>query len=73
MPLRGDFDYEHENDAELLLADMEFTEQDTSEEVEIKNKVLSIYDLKLKERYKRKKFIIERNKLDFEGNFKKEK
>ena len=25
MPLRGDFDVEHDNDAELLLADMEFT------------------------------------------------
>lgn len=25
MPLRGDFDVEHDNDAELILADMEFS------------------------------------------------
>jgi len=25
MPLRGDFDVEYDNDAELLLAEMEFT------------------------------------------------
>ena len=27
MPLRGDFDIEYDNDAELLLAEMEFTGQ----------------------------------------------
>jgi len=37
MPLRGDFDYEHENDAELLLADMEFSSNDTDEERNIKH------------------------------------
>ena len=47
MPLRKEFDFEHENDAELLLADMEFSPSDSPEEIEIKNKVLKIYHLKL--------------------------
>jgi len=28
MPKRGDFDIEYDNDAELLLAEMEFNEDD---------------------------------------------
>ena len=73
MPLRGDFDYEHENDAELLLADMEFNEDDEENFIKTKYEVLKIYYQKLKERKKRKEFIISRNKLNFEKNFLKEK
>ena len=32
MPLRGDFETEHENDAELILMDMTFNEEDTQVE-----------------------------------------
>lgn len=32
MPLRGDFETEHENDAELILMDIAFTEEDTQVE-----------------------------------------
>ena len=31
MPKRGDFEVEYDNDAELLLAEMEFTDEDTEE------------------------------------------
>lgn len=34
---------------------------------------MKIYDRRLKERQKRKEFLISRNKLDFEANFIKEK
>ena len=45
IPNRGDFDQEYENDAELLLADMEFKEEDTKWEKELKLKVLDIYNV----------------------------
>ena len=32
MPKRGDFEVEYDNDAELLLAEMEFNDDDDSEE-----------------------------------------
>ena len=31
MPKRGDFEVEYDNDAELLLAEMEFNDDDTEE------------------------------------------
>jgi transcriptional adapter 2-alpha len=31
MPKRGDFEVEYDNDAELLLAEMEFNDDDTAE------------------------------------------
>lgn len=40
---RQEFDLEYDNDAELLLADMEFKETDTLEEHELKLRVLHIY------------------------------
>jgi len=33
LPKRGDFDQEYDMDAELLLADMEFFEEDTPENI----------------------------------------
>ena len=39
MPKRGDFEQEYDMDAELLLADMEFFEDDTPENIELKNSV----------------------------------
>lgn len=69
MPLRGDFDVEYDNDAELLLAEMEFGAEDTPEEIELKFKVLDIYNSRLDERIKRKKFVIERNLLDFKKQY----
>jgi transcriptional adapter 2-alpha len=65
MPLRGDFDVEYENEAELILADMEFSEDDHATERELKLKVIEIYNAKLDERERRKKFVIERGLLDY--------
>ena len=39
LPKRGDFEQEYDMDAELLLADMEFFEDDTPENIELKNSV----------------------------------
>ena len=54
MPLRGDFDTEYDNDAELLLAEMEFNEDDKEIELNMKYKLLEIYNARLEERIKRK-------------------
>jgi transcriptional adapter 2-alpha len=61
MPKRGDFDIEFDNDAELLLAEMEFNDDDKQFEIEMKYKVLEIYNQRLDERLKRKQFVIERD------------
>ncbi|KAF1317240.1 Tryptophan biosynthesis protein trp1, partial [Globisporangium splendens] len=65
MPLRGDFDVEYDNEAELILADMEFSEDDHPTERELKLKVIEIYNSKLDERERRKRFVIERGMLDY--------
>lgn len=65
MPLRGDFDVEYDNEAELILADMEFSDDDHPTERELKLKVIEIYNQKLTERERRKKFVVERGLLDY--------
>ncbi|KZV35581.1 hypothetical protein F511_32747 [Dorcoceras hygrometricum] len=60
---RQEFDPEYDNDAEQLLADMEFKETDTEEERELKLRVLRIYSKRLDERKRRKDFILDRNIL----------
>ncbi|OMO65317.1 Zinc finger, ZZ-type [Corchorus capsularis] len=62
-PKRQEFDPEYDNDAEQLLADMEFKDTDTEEERELKLRVLRIYSKRLDERKRRKDFILERNLL----------
>ena len=47
MPRRGDFQVEYDNEAELLLAEMEFNEDDTEEEKDMKFKLIEIYNHKL--------------------------
>lgn len=51
-------------DADLLLADMEFFEDDTTENIHLKNNVIELYNARLDERIRRKKFVIERGLLD---------
>ncbi|XP_062160670.1 transcriptional adapter ADA2-like isoform X3 [Alnus glutinosa] len=60
---RQEFEIEYDNDAELLLADMEFKDTDFDAEHELKLKVLRIYSKRLDERKRRKDFILERNLL----------
>jgi hypothetical protein len=64
MPLREDFDTEHNNDAEQLLVDMEFLADDHPSERLMKLKVIEIYNQRLNERDERKKFVIERGIID---------
>ncbi|CAE7832749.1 ADA2, partial [Symbiodinium sp. KB8] len=67
LPLRGDFEVEWDNDAELMLADMEFREGEHPTETELKLKVVEIYNAKLDERERRKRFVLERGLLDFKA------
>ncbi|KAL5076111.1 hypothetical protein RYX36_015095 [Vicia faba] len=60
---RGEFDVEYDNDAEQILAEMEFKDTDTEVERETKLQVLRIYSKRLDERKRRKSFILERNLL----------
>jgi transcriptional adapter 2-alpha len=64
IPLREDFDIEYENDAELMLADMEFNPDDHPSEKELKLQVIQIYNHKLTERDRRKRFVIDRGLID---------
>jgi len=65
MPLRGDFDHEHENDAEELLADMTFEDEEPEADVELKLQVIRVFNRKLDEREKRKDFVVSRGLLDY--------
>lgn len=65
MPRRGDFDIEWDNEAEKLLMDMEFLPNDSKEDVELKLKVLEIYNSRLDNRNNRKQFLIDRGLLDY--------
>ncbi len=60
MPLREDFEVEYENDAEFMLADMEFGPDDHESETALKLQVIQIYNHKLAERDRRKRFVIDR-------------
>ncbi|MED6159748.1 hypothetical protein PIB30_045142 [Stylosanthes scabra] len=60
---REEFEIEYDNDAEQVLADMEFKDTDTEAEREMKLQVLRIYSRRLDERKRRKNFILERNLL----------
>eukprot|EP00904_Undaria_pinnatifida_P006436 jgi/Undpi1/2922/HiC_scaffold_14.g06299.m1 len=60
-PLRGEFEEEHDNSAEELLADMVCSPDDDKAEKQLKRDVMSVFDRRLDEREKRKKFIIEHN------------
>ncbi|CAK68971.1 unnamed protein product (macronuclear) [Paramecium tetraurelia] len=75
MPKRGDFDIEFDNDAELLLAEMEFNDDDQPYEIEMKLKVLDIYNIRLDERLKRKNFVIDRDLLNLkkQNNYDKQR
>jgi len=65
MPRRGDFDLEWENDAENILAEMEFSANDHPDDRALKIKVIEIYNTKLDEREKRKKFLVDHKLLDY--------
>lgn len=68
MPLRQDFDVEHDNEAEIILADMDMGLDDLPDhpsEKQLKLEVVRIYNSRLDERERRKKFVIEQGLIDF--------
>ena len=65
MPGRLEFDYEPENEAEVMVKDMIFTEDDSPTDVDLKIAVLEIYNSKLDIRAERKDFIFDRNIIEF--------
>lgn len=68
---RQEFDPEYDNEAEQLLAEMEFKDADGEDERELKMRVLRIYSKRLDERKRRKDFILQRNIL-YPSSFEKE-
>ncbi len=68
MPRRGEFDMEWDNDAEKTISEMEFSSDDTEADRELKLDVLRIFNAKLDEREKRKRFIIDRGLLNYREN-----
>ena len=65
LPLREDFDVEFDNDAENILADLEFADDDHPSEKELKIQIVQIYNKKLDERNLRKRFAIDRGIVDY--------
>ena len=68
MPRRGDLDMEWDNEAEKTISEMEFTSEDTKADRELKLDVIRIFNAKLDEREKRKKFIISQGLLNYREN-----
>ena len=64
MPKRGEFEIEYDNDAELLLAELEFNPDDSEEELRMKHRMIDIYNQRLNERIRKKEFVISRGLLD---------
>lgn len=56
-PKREEFDIEFLNDAELEIAELEFLDDDTENDRNLKLNVLKIYNAQLEEREKRKKYL----------------
>jgi hypothetical protein len=73
MPLRGDFDVEHANGAELVLAELEFGAADSDSEKRLKVDVCKIYNAQLDERERRKRFVVERGLVDYAARAAEEK
>ncbi|KAF9975819.1 Transcriptional adapter ada2 [Actinomortierella ambigua] len=68
MPGRLEFETEYENEAEQVVKDMIFSEEDSPEEVDLKLMVLEIYNAKLTKREERRRFILERGFLEYRKN-----
>lgn len=65
MPKRGEFDVEWDDNAEDLIADLVVSDQDSPHEVELKLRLIEIYNERLDERQRVKSHLLSRNLLDF--------
>ena len=63
-PKRNEFETEFLNDTEIELSHLEFDNNENEEELKIKYDVLRDYNLRIKEREERKKFVFEKGLLD---------
>ena len=63
-PKRKEFDNEFLNDTEIEISHLEFDEEEKEKDLKIKMDILKDYNLILKEREQRKKFIFEKGLID---------
>ncbi|KAK9861341.1 hypothetical protein WJX84_008443 [Apatococcus fuscideae] len=63
-PKRKEFEPEYDNDAESLIADLDFRDEDTEEETAEKLQLIHVYNERLTRREEARKFVIERNILN---------
>ena len=63
-PKRNEFETEFLNDTEIEISHLEFDDNDKDEEKKIKYDVLKDYNLRIKEREERKKFVFDKGLLD---------
>ncbi|CAG8583709.1 4768_t:CDS:2, partial [Diversispora eburnea] len=68
MPNRLEFENEYDNDAELVIKDLELSETDNDQDKLMKKYVLEIYNKKLNKRAERKKVIFGHNLIDYKKN-----
>jgi transcriptional adapter 2-alpha len=55
------------------LADLEFFEDESESDIKFKHEVIELYNARIDERIRRKKFVIERGLLDYKKNQKLER
>ncbi|KAG5439092.1 hypothetical protein PCANB_001390 [Pneumocystis canis] len=76
MPGRLEFETEYENDAELTIKDINFSDdilENAEDVIELKLTILDIYNSKLNKRAERKRIIFEHGLLDYRKNLANEK
>eukprot|EP01119_Soliformovum_irregulare_P012673 TRINITY_DN3305_c1_g1_i2.p1 TRINITY_DN3305_c1_g1~~TRINITY_DN3305_c1_g1_i2.p1 ORF type:complete len:479 (-),score=126.33 TRINITY_DN3305_c1_g1_i2:96-1532(-) len=71
MYLRGDFETEWDNEAEMNLCELSFPDDDTPAERDMKLKILESYNQKLDDRIRRKEFIKVRGLFEYKKMEKK--
>lgn len=57
---RNEFEIEYDHEAENLIAEMDFGEDDTEEQIKDKLRLIDIYNKRLDERERRKEFVLSR-------------
>lgn len=72
-PLRDDYDVEFDNDAELMLKDVDILGDEDANEAELKRCVLRTFNRRLEERENRKRFVLERGLVQLKTLFAEEK
>ena len=72
-PYRNDYDIEYDNEAELMLKDVDIIGDEDEREMELKTCILRAFNRRLEEREKRKQFVLERGLLNLRDNLIDEK